>query len=152
MDPLGGLSVFGTILAMVQVIGALASKMWEHKGRSKPKCCDLAERVRDLDGFFRNFPQAAVNDIATALVQQRLKAALDEALSLINSCRKGGKHCCKKDAEKIDKNVSNCIMDLVLISQTRGHLPSLVPAVPLHTAYDQPPVVGHPGSPSLPSL
>jgi hypothetical protein len=129
IDPL---SVFGAILAVVQMIVMLANKALEKKNQSKHKCLELAQRVKDLAIVLHDFPDSVANDKATEGVQQRLKAALDAAFRLINYCQDGGflRSCCRKvvELDNIDKTISTCIMDLLFISQHRITGP--VPPVP----------------------
>jgi len=134
IDPL---SLFGTILAVVQLIGMAAKKMWDNKSQGKHKCLELAGRAKDLAVVLHEVPHAAVSDTATAGVQQRLKDALDEAFRLINYCQKGkggvlsAKYCCRKvtELDNVDKTISKCILDLMYISQAHGHSSSVVPDV-----------------------
>ncbi|CAM0952923.1 unnamed protein product [Alopecurus aequalis] len=120
VDPL---SVVGTILTVVQLIGSAASTA----SQNKHKCLELAERAKNLGEILPSLAQAAAYDPATARVLERLRDAVSEALRLIQSCQSGGifsgKYGSGKGAEldSVDKRINNCIMDLTLIAQTRAH-------------------------------
>jgi hypothetical protein len=118
VDPL---SLVTAILTAVQLIRSAASTA----SQNKEKCLELAERVKNLGDVLPSFAHAAANDAATARVLERLKDAVGEALTLIQSCKSAGtfsgKYSSRKagDLDSVDKRINNCIMDLSLINQAR---------------------------------
>ncbi|KAK1632617.1 hypothetical protein QYE76_006932 [Lolium multiflorum] len=120
VDPLG---LVTAILTAVQLIRSAASTA----SQNKEKCLELAERVKNLGEVLPSFAHAAANDPATARVLERLRDAVGEALTLIQSCKTAGmfsgKYSSRKagDLDSVDKRINNCIMDLNLISQARAN-------------------------------
>jgi hypothetical protein len=121
VDPLG---LVTAILTAVQLIRSAASTA----SQNKEKCLELAERVKNLGDVLPSFAHAAANDAATARVLERLKDAVGEALTLIQSCKSAGtfsgKYSSRKagDLDSVDKRINNCIMDLSLINQARMNI------------------------------
>jgi hypothetical protein len=137
VDPL---SVVTAILTVVHLIRKAASTA----SQNKDKCLELAERVKTLGDILPSFAHpggGAPDDAATAPVLERLRDAVGQALTLIESCKSARMFSGSRKAgelDGVDKRINNCIMDLNLISQARmNSVPAAADAgkVPAQTSY-----------------
>jgi hypothetical protein len=103
------------ILAAVQLIVSAALKARQNK----VDCLELAKRTQTLAHVLPSFECAAAKDRATALVLERLKDVVHEALKLIESCQ--GRGFLSKGAQlnSVGQRINNCILELSLIGAAR---------------------------------
>ncbi|KAE8810449.1 hypothetical protein D1007_12653 [Hordeum vulgare] len=131
IDPL---SLVGLILTMVQLI----AKEAETARQNKKKCLDLAERARTLANVLPSYEYPAVKDEDTERVLRRLKEALDETLTLIQSCQTVSICSRNRKAAELDGvngKINDCIRDLNFIRNARTNQVAAASSVPAQT-YD----------------
>lgn len=131
IDPL---SLVGLILTMVQLI----AKEAETARQNKKKCLDLAERARTLANVLPSYGYPAVKDEDTERVLRRLKEALDETLTLIQSCQTVSICSRNRKAAELDGvngKINDCIRDLNFIRNARTNQVAAASSVPAQT-YD----------------
>ncbi|KAL5205133.1 hypothetical protein ABZP36_010004 [Zizania latifolia] len=117
MEPVS--SIVGTIIKLVQAIEKAASTA----RRNEAKCRVLAQRAKEVDVLLRQQKAAA----ATTTVLGRLKGALDDALKLVESCRRRGSLFSRlvgsgRLATKLDDvngRITDCLVDLNATTNNR---------------------------------
>ncbi|KAI5009367.1 hypothetical protein ZWY2020_011504 [Hordeum vulgare] len=119
---------------MVQLI----AKEAETARQNKKKCLDLAERARTLANVLPSYEYPAVKDEDTERVLRRLKEALDETLTLIQSCQTVSICSRNRKAAELDGvngKINDCIRDLNFIRNARTNQVAAASSVPAQT-YD----------------